>query len=225
MNKKYYIYQMNVKFLNGFSIIFYFLIIFITVLIDRDFLIESFYIDNYFWFILMLLLYICLHEVLHSVAYVLHGAKFNNITYGMAFEKGICYCLCKQNISKKNILISLLYPFIFIGIVTYVISIIFHLPTLLFLSICNIGGCAGDIIMFFFIIKIKNIQFSEFDDETSFALYTDEDLSSKKFLGLKYISCKDNLIIKDYKKINVSRGSYIVLFCLFALGLVSFMVK
>ncbi|MBR3897836.1 MAG: DUF3267 domain-containing protein [Bacilli bacterium] len=225
MSKKYYIYQMNVKFLNIFSIIFYFLIIFITFLIDRNFLLESFYIDNYFWFILMLLLYTCLHEILHSIAYVLHGANFKNITYGMAFEKGICYCLCKQNISKKNILISLLYPFIFIGVLTYIISIIYHLPMLLFLSICNIGGCTGDIIMFFFILKIKNIQFSEFDDETSFALYTDEDLSSKKFFGLNYLGCKDNLDIKDYKKINVSRGSFILLFFLFAFGLVSFMVK
>ena len=106
MNKKYYIYNMNVRVLNCLSVCFFLLILLISFIIDKDLLFESFYIDNYFWFLLVLLFYNCFHEILHSIAYVLYGASFKNITYGMAFEKGIFYCLCKQKISKKNILMS-----------------------------------------------------------------------------------------------------------------------
>ena len=70
-------------------------------------------------------------------------------------------CLCKQNISKKNILISLLFPFIFIGVITYVIGVLFNNSVLIWLSILNISGCSGDLMMFLGLLRLKNFEYSE----------------------------------------------------------------
>ena len=154
-----------------------------------------------------MILYMCFHEVIHSITYVVYGAKYKNIIYGASLEKGILYCLCKQNITKKDILHSLLSPLILLGIVTYIISVIYNLPRLLLLSILNITGCSGDIIMYMFIKMQNNIEFSEFDSPSEFALYTKEDISSKKPFGLKFLHCKKNIKREDYKKIQISKTS------------------
>ena len=56
----------------------------------------------------LLILMFILHEVLHAVGFRFFGkAKSKNITYGVNLEKGVFYCTCKEEISKKGILISL----------------------------------------------------------------------------------------------------------------------
>jgi hypothetical protein len=75
------------------------------------------------------------------------------------------------------------------------------------------SGCVGDIAMFNFISKLKNIEFSEFDDPTSFAIYSSNDVSKYKHYGLKFIEKRDSLDRKDLNKIVISRFS--ILFILF----------
>ena len=212
--KKYYIFEMNMKVLNIFVFVILFIVLGITyLLIDCDLVLEIDYIVLFLFYIPWMLL----HEILHSIAYVLHGAKFKNITYGANLEKGILCCLCKQNISKKNILISLICPLIFIGILTYIIGIVFDLKVLLALSILNICGCAGDIAMFFALSRIKNFEFSEYDNPLGFGLYTSEDLSKRKMFGLKFIKTETELKKEDYKKIRISKTS-IVFFLIIVVG-------
>ena len=86
---------------------------------------------------------------------------------------------------------SLLTPFFVIGIFTYIVGVYFDIPILVMLSILNISGCSGDLVMFNFISKLKNIEFTEFDDATSFALYSSNDISKFKHKGLKYIGKKE----------------------------------
>ena len=161
MKKKYYIFEMDANMLNIMSLLLFIVLLTISFIIDKNLLIDSFNITNYFLTLLLMLGYLCTHELLHSLAYVIYGANYKNITYGVALEKGVLYCLCKQNITKKNILHSLMYPLFFIGIITYIIALIYKIPTLFLLSIMNIGGSIGDIIMFMFIYKLKDIEFSE----------------------------------------------------------------
>lgn len=217
-SKKYYIFRMNTNILNTISLLLLAIILLITYFIYGR--------EIFSWFniylslsILFMIPYFMFHEVLHSISYCIHGAEFKNITYGMHIEKGVLCCLCKQNISKKNILISLLYPFIFIGIITYIIGIVIHSPILILLSIYNISGCSGDLIMFYALSKLKNYEYSEFDDPTSFGLYSDTDLSNKKMFGLDFIEVKDDLEIKDLKKVSISKTSLFITigFILFAL--------
>ena len=213
---------MDINILNIISIGILVATVLLSFLLTKTILIKSFIINDYFIFILAFICYLILHEILHSIAYVIHGANFKNVTYGMALEKGVFYCLCKQNITKKNILISLMYPLFFIGIVTYIISIIYSLPLLHILSICNISGAAGDIIMFIFIIKLpKDIEYTEFDNETSFGIYTNKEISQERHFGLKYLGTKNTLKREDKTKIKISKVSKISLIIIILFGLLT----
>ena len=223
--KKYYIFSLDMNFLNIFSFVILFLVIGLTILIDKEFLINSvnytFATKRLFITFILIFGYLMLHEILHSIGYYIYGAKYENIVYGIELEKGIFYCLCKQNIKKKNIMNSLMFPLFYIGIVTYIISFIIDSSYLLILSIFNISGCVGDIFTFLFMLRLDNdIEFSEFDDTTSFGIYTDKDISSNKYLGIKYINTKDNLVRKEYNKIKISKLSYIILGIMFILSVI-----
>ena len=206
--KKYYLFKMNTGMLNGISIILLILslIIFYLIYLWKDLVITK----NIMMLVMILMIpYFIFHEILHSISYSLNGADFKNITYGMHLEKGVLCCLCKQNISKQNILRSLLFPFLWIGIFTLIIGLLINGTTLIILSFLNISGCSGDLLMFKALSKINNFEYSEYDNPISFGIYTKEDLSSRKFLGLDYVGITDSLERKDLKKVTVSKHSII----------------
>ncbi len=217
--KKYYVFKMNMPILNLLSFVLLFIFVGIGLLVYKSFWKE--YTDNLLMMALFLLVYffyMVLHEIIHAIFYRINGAKGKNITFGIHLEKSILCCLCKQDISKRNICISLLSPFILIGIITFIIGAIFKIPMLFLLSIFNIGGCIGDLIMFIFISKLpKDIKYAEFDDPTSFAILSSTDLSRKKPFGLKYEGRKEKLEQKDKKKIRISRMSIAFIFVLILL--------
>ena len=69
--------------------------------------------------------------------------------------------------------------------------------------------------MFMFIKKLdKNIEYSEFDNPTRFAIYSKEKINSKHF-GLKYIGEEDKLIKNEMNKLYISKLSYVFLICVF----------
>jgi len=196
----------------------------ITFLISKNLFIKMFN-DTFLLTFVLMIPYMMLHELLHSLAYVIHGVKFKNITYGIHLEKGVLCCLCKQNIKRRNILISLIYPFIFIGVITYIIGMITNNSVLTLLSIINISGCSGDLIMFYDLLKLNRYEYSEFDDPTSFGLYTSVDLSKTKLLGLKYVGTKEDLEIKDKRKIVISKASVITLIFIVLLIIISLVLN
>ena len=216
--KKYYLFEMNMTILNIVSIALFFLMVLLTVVFYKVGIIHNW---NYSMGIILIAMipYFMLHEVFHSIAYVLHGADFKNITYGAHLEKGILCCLCKQNINKRNILTSLLYPFIFLGVITYILGIVIDSPLLIALSAINISGCSGDLVMFLGFLPLKNFEYCEYDNPTAFGLYSSDDLSKKKLFGLKYIETKDKLEIHDLKKISISKTSIICFIVILILGL------
>ena len=218
MKKKYYLFELKTNTLNIVSVALLVLMILLTMLIvdSMEF--------NLLISLILLFPYFFLHEILHSIAYVIHGAKYNRVTYGIHLEKGIMCCLCKQNISKKNILISLLYPFIFLGILTYILGIVFNNGILVLLSICNISGCSGDLVMFYDLLKLKDFEYAEYDNPFAFGLYTKNDLSKKKLFGLKHIGSKDKLEQNDLKKISISKAS-IITFIIFAVVIILYYLK
>lgn len=222
--KKYYIYEMNMNVLNVVSILLFIVMVLLTFLLFEKGIIKNI---NYPIGIIFLLMvpYLCIHELLHSLAYVLHGADFKNITYGANLEKGVLCCLCKQNVTKRNILTSLIYPFIFIGVITYIIGIIIDSPIMIALSVINISGCSGDLIMFFDFLTIKNFEYSEFDNPTAFGLYSEEDFSRKKLFGLDYKETANKLRIKDLKKITISKVSIVYFILIFVVGILWMFVR
>ena len=222
-NKKYYLYQLNNNTLTILSLVLMFLgFILIGVFKHIGILHEG--SKDFMIAMLLLVPYFCFHEVLHSISYVLHGAKYQNITYGAHLEKGVLCCLCKQNISKRNILTSLLYPFFFIGICTLGIGLWFDNYPLVLLSLLNIAGCSGDLLMFIGLVSLKNYEYSEYDDPTSFGLYTSDNLENHKMFGLRYIGKKESLVREDFRKFDINPLSAVVLIGLMVLSIICFII-
>jgi len=161
MKKEYYVFKMNLVMLNVMAIIIAVVVGVAAYLIDSNLVMRCFALfDDTKMSLLLLpsmLGYMILHELLHALGYIVNGAKSEKITFGMELEKGVLYCLCKQDVSRKNILNASMYPLFFIGIVTFVVSIIFKMPLLLLLSVINISGAAGDIMYFIFISKLDKM--------------------------------------------------------------------
>lgn len=245
-NKKY-LFEYNLGFVNALSI----LILLVTLLItySLQLTLDGGFFEEYglllfdvsegnesmlslmavtFITVVVMIFWFVLHEIIHGVAYRLCGAKKENITYGVVLEKGILYCRCNEFVNKRTIMISVLAPFIIIGVVTYIIGIIFTLGFLVLLSIFNICGAAGDLAMFgFFLNRKSDIKFRELDDSTTFCLETSEDLVGKKFLAVKLKRVLNNKELNDIKDektkiVNITKFSWGFIIALLLLLLVSF---
>ncbi len=221
--KKYYLYTMNMTILNVVSIIIFIVAVLMVALIMK-LTNYNLSINNkeFAIFYLLMIPYFIFHEVLHSIGYVINGANFKNITYGVHLEKGVLCCLVKENVSKKNILWSLIYPFLFIGVITLIIGFLIHNAGLIFLSVMNISGCSGDLLMFKAFSKLKDFEYSEYDDPTSFALYGDKSLENLHMYGLKYVGVADKLDRTITKKIDVSKVSIVITIVFILIGLINF---
>ena len=176
----------------------------------------------------IVILYFFLHELLHGIGYYIGGTKLKNISYGILLEKGLFYCMGYQEITKKNILLSLQMPFMVLGIITYIIGITLNLSVLVWLSAFNIMGASMDIVMFLYISRIKNVHYSETGNPDEFVLITEEDLNKKKSIFLKVIEAK-NYKKEDYefdniKRFNCTKSSIIALIVILGLDIINLML-
>lgn len=182
--------------------------------------------DSIFIFFVIMCLWLVLHEVIHGISYVINGADYKNIKYGVVLEKGILYCKCGEYVNKKNILWSVINPFIYIGIITLIISFIIGSATLLILSIINISGACADILMFLFFLKRdKDLKFREIKDSSTFILKTTEDLSNKKFFAVKLVEELDEELEEENDKlITISKPSKWIMIFILVLFVISFII-
>ncbi len=211
--KKYYKFEMNVKIMSIISIL---LAIILMIIFYKNLNLDMLYSTTKQAFFILLLIFIwcIIHELIHALFYYLTGTKKENISFGIALEKGVFYCLTNQEIKKSGILISLIAPFFFIGIVTLIIGLFINSSILVLLSIFNIAGASGDLIMFFYFLKLDNFLYTEMGDATSFGIITNEDLSNIKHIGLNLIESgnyKKDMFKVNVKKINITKPSWIIL--------------
>lgn len=214
--EKFYKYELNINFLNCVSIIIALLLVIIFKNNLSNLIKYTENISDIIIIFILIILWLMFHELLHGIAYYLTGTKRENISYGIALEKGVFYCLSNQEIKREAILISLLTPLVTIGITTLIISLMYNLPLLTLLSILNIIGSSGDIIMFYDLLKLdKYFKYTEIGDPTSFLIITKQDISKIKLPGLKPIS---NGLYKqekrDIQKISISNQSIVIIFLL-----------
>lgn len=211
----YYTYELDMIFLNVLSLVIFLIVAAIVYFIGG--FATYLYSDHMGLLIIYMILWLMLHELLHGIGFSLFKeVNKKNITFGMALEKGVFYCMCKQKISKKVILTSLLFPFTIIGIITLILGMIIHSYYLVWLSVLNIAGAVGDLVMTYYFLKVPDdIYYLDLDDPTSFTVLSDEDLSCIRVRGVKLkesgIYDKNKMIPKDKRKIVVSFASYIIL--------------
>ena len=217
--EKSYIYKFKLLPANILSLIILFILGFITLCLVNVLGGSRTYEINFFFFFYVMV-YLGVHELLHGLGYILGGAKAKNIYFGVALEKGLLCCLCRQEISKKNILVSLQMPFMVIGVITYIIGFIIMDHMLILLSICNLVGASMDLVMFIYILGIKKVRYSETDANDEFVLITDEDLTKKKsmFFEIKEVKDykKEDYIFGKKKRVEVTKASWIILLVIVA---------
>ena len=103
---KYYKFTFNMTVLNILSIV-----LFVLCFIPVSIFFKGTRID--FIILIYSFLWMILHELIHGLGFFINkGVKAKNITFGALFEKGIFYCMCKQKINKKAILIALISPLV-----------------------------------------------------------------------------------------------------------------
>ena len=219
--KNAYTYQMKLVPANILCIVIFLLCFILSIFINKNL---NFYEGNTVLLFLFIILYMMLHEFLHGVGYFIGGTKRKNIQYGICLEKGIFYAMAYQELTKKNILISLQMPFMVIGVITYVIGMIFNIPLLVLLSIINISGAAMDLAMFFYILKLpKDIIYSESGNPDEFVIISKDDLKKHKSMFLKIVDekkyNKSDYVFNIDKKLVISRNSIIILVLFIILGI------
>ena len=162
-------------------------------------------------FLIVLIFWFVLHEIIHGTFYIIGGAKKENISYGCVLEKGLFFCKCNNNITKKNAMLSLMAPFTIIGVITLIISFLLGDYVLLVLSVFNLEGACADLCVFFFFLRLPNdVLFREVGDTSTFVLTTKEDLTKKKYLGIQSIRLlKEGELPPEVvkKKVDISKKS------------------
>lgn len=220
MSMKYYTYKMNMLVLNVFSVVLLIFMVILTYLLcgNLDFIEDINLIS-----IVCIILWVFLHEILHSIGFISLGkVRGKNVVFGIELEKGIFYCMCKQEISKINIIISLLFPLVLIGFITYFLGLYFNNNLLILLSVFNISGAVGDIAMLIDIIRMPNdIKYLDLDDTTSFTILSKSDLSKNKYISIldKKGNYNERIKATDYTKLKISKVSkvFVILFVFMAI--------
>lgn len=216
---KFYTYKLDLMILNVLALVLIVFLSLFTYVItgSLDFIFNFSILDFVF-----VILFMFFHELLHGIGFLSLGkVKRRNVVYGVELEKGIFYCMCKEKISKLNILIALLFPFFFIGILTYFIGIFFNINFLIFLSIFNMAGSVGDLMMFGDIFKMPDdVMYLDLDDTTSFTIISRHNLIKKKYFSIildKYGKYNNSVKASNYTKITISKASWYIFIILFIL--------
>ena len=218
---KYYKYKIKLGVGNIFASI-----ILILLLILLYFTFDNYYFNLTYNKVLIMIGYFILHELLHYIGYLINkNVKNKDLCLGMCLEKGVMYCRCTNEISRTAVMISLLTPFIVTGIISLIISYIFDMPFLAFLSVSNIAGSYFDILMFIQMLKMpKDIKFAEYDECDAYYIISNKDLTNIKTKGISLVETdkynKIKLKSKDNKRIEISTFSIIILIILVALSFI-----
>lgn len=223
-NFKFYTYQLDMGILNILAILLFLVIGIIMGIVGYDF--SGIVNYNMIMLFILLIFWLMLHEVLHGIGFAMFKeVKLNNIVFGMALEKGVFYCMCKQKISKKVIFTSLLFPLTIIGIVTLILGSVLSNDLLIYLSIFNIVGSIGDIVMSVYFLKCPNdVIYLDLDDCTSFTVLSKNNLDNIRIPGIKLVSSgvyDSKMKAKDKRKLVISKASWYILIIIFILILVN----
>ena len=224
-NTYYYTYTLNMTMLNILALILFLIVGVLVLFIERN---ETYIMTmNPIIFFIVMFIWLVIHELLHAVGFALFKeVDKKNITFGAALEKGVFYCMCKQYITKKVILTSLLFPLTIIGIITLIIGMIINNYELVFLSILNIVSSIGDIAMTIYFLKTpSDITYLDLDDCTSFTVLSKTPLDNIKAPGIilkeKGIYDEKTMQSKDKRKLVISKLSKILIIIVFILLLIS----
>lgn len=217
MKERYYKYEVDMKFMNIIALLS-FIPLAILVIFFSDFFSKTFESNIYYLYLIGLIFYFFLHEVFHGIGYSLFAKDKKNIKYGIALEKGVLYALCQERISKRGIIVSLLFPIIFLTIIPLFIAIPFGFSTLVLYSLLNLIGAVADITMCFLIFKLpKDIEYIDYNSDIGAYFISKTNIENIKVKGFKCVKTgvhDESLIDKTIKRFTITKKSipYILIF-------------
>lgn len=224
--KKYYKFVLDMKLMNTLVLILCIVLMFIAFNFNTGY-VEISTGKNAPLFFVGMFIYFGLHEICHGIGYYIFANEKKKIKFGVMLEKGVLYAMCQDEISKKGIIISLLFPIIFLTIVPIIIGLIFSLKALIIYAIINFVGAIGDITMLLLILKFpSDIKYIDYDNVIGAYFLSKKDLSIYKSIGMRYIESgihNKKLINEDIKKIYISKISWIIIIILVIFLILSFM--
>lgn len=183
MQKK--LVSINLKKLNIYSIFLFaiplLICIVLKVLLPNNYNL-SLGLYDYLIVIIGCPLLFAMHEVIHAIAFFLAGVPIKYIRFGVIPKKFMLYCSVSQKVTPKAYSLSLIMPFIFLGIIPWALSMIFLNWKYSFLFAILISGSCGDLMMLTELLKYKNVKFVE--DHPSlpafYLLFDDDDFKTIK---------------------------------------------
>ncbi len=97
---------------------------------------------------LIFILLTVLHELIHGATWAIFAKEhFKSISFGVIWAMLTPYCTCNELLKKWQYIIGAIMPTIFVGFLPAVFAILYHNPTLLFISMIMVAGGGGDAII------------------------------------------------------------------------------
>jgi hypothetical protein len=98
-------------------------------------------------FILSIILAVILREFIHAVLFAVYNPKgWSSVRMEANIGKDDLLCSCKEPIKAKHYRTVLIMPLILTGIIPYLISFIWGIYPLMYLSVLIIFGCYRDVV-------------------------------------------------------------------------------
>lgn len=218
--KKYYKYELNILLANILS-----LVMIIVPLIIMAYLGFDFSSGYHGLFLLEMIVYFIVHELLHGLGFLIFAKDKKNIKFGITLEKGVLYAACQEKINKELAIISILLPLIVLTIITLPIGIIINHSNLVLLSIMNFGGAIGDILMFILILTSpRDVLYIDYNTDIGVYLLSENNMENHTSFGFRLTEigdADDKKIDLSIKRLYVSTSSAIILVVLLIISILS----
>ncbi len=124
-----------------------------------------------FW--LIMLTSFAIHELIHGITWSLFCQnKWKSIHFGIMWSSLTPYCHCKEELKFKGYILGGLMPLFMLGFGVFIISLFTHSIMLFVLSLVNIIGAGGDMLISLMLIKYKNSIIFDHPTECGFIAFT-----------------------------------------------------
>lgn len=226
MEEKYYKFELDVTKMNVI-VLLAFIPFGILMFIFSDFFSNTF--DNFYIVFSGLILVFLIHELFHGIGYSLFVKDKSKIKYGIALEKGVLYAMCQDVISKPGIIVSLLFPLIFLTLILGIIGILINNSVIVFLAIVNLLGAVGDIMMATLAIRLpKDTKYIDYNADIGAYFISTKDISNMKTIGFKCIESGKHALDKvdnSIKRFTITKGSIPYIIGFIAIIVIDFLVS
>lgn len=200
-----YLIQINSTLVTILTLIFFVFLIFLFYWFVVDFIkldietIKVFLLNKYgyhiFNFILYGLRYVAFCVVILVFYEIIRALIYGKKNSGLVFriEKGDIYCRCINQIYKKRVLLSLIVPFVLLGIVPIICGLLFKNIYLFFIGIINIISNVRDFIIFFMLLslKVRVMKYKDGNNKNEVVLELRKDFTNYKNIFIKKVTKLD----------------------------------